>query len=380
MKRKRLGIFSALMAALIMVLAFAGCSEAEVSSTLTIYSDLSGTKEVVVRVYGDEEALGGRDYTAGNNTAFMLLQGDALAEKLKEFCALDDAKITVSMGAGKKDSTFLRLKFDFDDIDDYNAKAKTLAGKNADSWIDATLTRSGDIVTVREAASNLPLLYLDMLEQYFNDYDCYPVYEYGPNTQSQTIPNGIKFQGDDMYSFSWWVVPTSAEIIVGAEHSKDVYFNPEENYEHREDLSGKYTEVSGIPAVRPVLASVAVKQGIKTNYEKGAAFAGGTLVVTYSDSSTEEIAITAGMLSGFDTSVAGTKTVTVTYEGKTTEFSITVTDNEGGDEKPDETPDPAPEDSEKSSGLPIWAYILIAFGCMLAVGGVTAVIMWRKKK
>ena len=68
MKRKRLDIFSALMAALIMVLAFAGCSEAEVSSTLTIYSDLSGTKEVVVRVYGDEEALGGRDYTAGNKT------------------------------------------------------------------------------------------------------------------------------------------------------------------------------------------------------------------------------------------------------------------------------------------------------------------------
>jgi hypothetical protein len=372
MRKKKLGILGTIVAALIMILALAGCSEAEVSSTLTIYSDLSGTKKVVIRVYGDEESLGGRDYTAGNNTAFMLTQGEALAEKLKDFCALEDAVFTVAQGKSNKDSTYVTMKFDFENIDDYNAKAKKVAGKYAESWIDATLTQSGDFVTVREAASNLPLLYLDLLEQYFNDFDCYPVYEYGPNTQSQIIPNGIKFQGNDMYSFTWWIVPTSAKIVVGSESSQDVYFRPEENYEHREDLTGKFTEATGIPAARPTVASVSVKEGMKTEYKKGETFAGGTLVVTYSDDSFEEIPMTSAMLSGFDTASAGEKTVTVTYAGKTVRFSMTVTEPQGGSQ----TPEPP---SEKPT-VPVWGYLLIALGCVLAVGAVTAVIMWRKKK
>ena len=48
------------------------------------------------------------------------------------------------------------------------------------------------------------------------------------------------------------------------------------------------------------------------------------LVLTYSDQSTEEIAVTASMLGTVDMSVAGPKSVTVTYEGKTTSFDILV--------------------------------------------------------
>lgn len=385
MKKRKFWLLGTIVMAIVMTLAFFGCSEAEASSTLTIYSDLSGTKTVVVRVYGDEEPLGGRDYTAGNNTSFMLTQGDELAEKLEEFCKLDGVKFSVVSGKTKKDSAYITMTFDFENIADYNRKAKTIAGKYSEGWIDATLTQSGEQVTVREAASNLPLLYMDMLEQYFNDFDCYPVYEYGPNTQSQIIPNGIAFQGDDMYSFTWWVVPTSAEIVVGTQHEKGTYFKPEEDYEYRADLSGEYTEVSGVPTARPTVSSIALKDGAKTQYKTSEAFAGAMLVVTYSDSSTVEIPATSGMLSGFDTSSAGTKTVTVTYEGKTAQLQITVTEPvtqnppPSGDQNGDQSGD-APAPTEPEEGMPVWGYVLIALGCVLAVGAVTAVIMWRKKK
>lgn len=55
-----------------------------------------------------------------------------------------------------------------------------------------------------------------------------------------------------------------------------------------------------------------------------------TLKATYSDGSTE--IITSGFTtSGFDSSAAGKKTVTVTYGGKTTNFTITVEESEGVD-------------------------------------------------
>lgn len=60
---------------------------------------------------------------------------------------------------------------------------------------------------------------------------------------------------------------------------------------------------------------------------------GAKITVTKSDLSTEEIDVTTSMISGFDSSVAGTKTVTVTYEGQTTSFEVTVTNQseESGD-------------------------------------------------
>ena len=373
--------FAVLIAALALCLfALAGCSEGMVYSTMRIYDDLSGTKTVVIRVFGDQEPLEGRDYTAGNNTSFMLTQGDALEDKLQEFCALDEVRINVSMGKTNKDSTYITMIFDFKSIEDYNAKAKIIAGKYADEWTDATLTETGDRVTVREAASNLPLLYLDMLEQYFNDFDCYPIYEYGPDTQSQTIPNGIQFAGDDLYSFTWWIVPTATKIVVGSEQSEDVYFDPAEDYEYREDLSDDFTEVTGTPDARPVIASIAVKEGIATEYETGAKFAGGKIVITYSDGTTEETSIRTDMMSGFDTATTGEKTVTVSYEGFETTFKVTVSEKEMPAPDDDEDEDKTDGDVPDTHGLPTWAILLIGFGGVVVVGGVTAIIMWRKKR
>ncbi|HIV64123.1 MAG TPA: bacterial Ig-like domain-containing protein [Firmicutes bacterium] len=73
-----------------------------------------------------------------------------------------------------------------------------------------------------------------------------------------------------------------------------------------------------------VLSSISVAQGYKQDYAIDEAFAGGTLVLTYENGSSGNADLTAEMLTGFDTSAPGQKTVTVTYEGKTTEFVIYV--------------------------------------------------------
>ncbi len=62
----------------------------------------------------------------------------------------------------------------------------------------------------------------------------------------------------------------------------------------------------------------------KSEYLVNEVFGTATLIVTKSDNSTENVEITADMLMGFDTSAPGTKTVTVTYGGKTTTATITV--------------------------------------------------------
>ena len=62
----------------------------------------------------------------------------------------------------------------------------------------------------------------------------------------------------------------------------------------------------------------------KSEYLVNEVFGTATLIVTKSDNSTENVEITADMLTGFDTSAPGTKTVTITYGGNTTTATITV--------------------------------------------------------
>ena len=72
------------------------------------------------------------------------------------------------------------------------------------------------------------------------------------------------------------------------------------------------------------LGSISVKPGIKQDYALNETFAGGTLVLAYEGGGSRETELTAEMLTGFDTSTPGKKTVTVSYENKTTEFDIYV--------------------------------------------------------
>lgn len=78
-------------------------------------------------------------------------------------------------------------------------------------------------------------------------------------------------------------------------------------------------------AAEVTVTSIAVDTATwKTEYLVNEVFGTATLIVTKSDNTTENVAITSDMLTGFDTSAPGTVTVTVSYGGKTTTATITV--------------------------------------------------------
>lgn len=75
------------------------------------------------------------------------------------------------------------------------------------------------------------------------------------------------------------------------------------------------------------LVSIAVSGDYKTEYTTADVFSSVGIVVTatYSDSSQEAVDLKDVQFSGYDLSVPGAQTVTVTYEGKSTTFGINVT-------------------------------------------------------
>ena len=81
--------------------------------------------------------------------------------------------------------------------------------------------------------------------------------------------------------------------------------------------------VTAPEAAAPTLSSIAVV-GFDLDYTVGDEFTGGKVLAIYSDGTTQSADLTADMVSGFDTSAAGKKTVTVTYEGKTATVEIEV--------------------------------------------------------
>ena len=87
-----------------------------------------------------------------------------------------------------------------------------------------------------------------------------------------------------------------------------------------------------IPEQQKSLVSVAVTSApVKTDYTQGETLdvTGGKLTLTYSDDSTQIVDITADMVSGFDSSVAQSLILTVTYEGKEAAFVIRVLEAAG---------------------------------------------------
>ena len=76
------------------------------------------------------------------------------------------------------------------------------------------------------------------------------------------------------------------------------------------------------PEVTPI--SLTLGADWKNVYAVGEAFAPCQMTVTYSDGSTQTVDVTADMLSGFDTSSAGAKQITVNYSGLTATVGISV--------------------------------------------------------
>ena len=88
------------------------------------------------------------------------------------------------------------------------------------------------------------------------------------------------------------------------------------------------------------LSSISVKtKPSKTTYKQGENLnlAGGQLTLTYNNNTTETVNMTDSKVttSGFDSTTAGTKTITVSYERKTTTFDINIIQNINYEENED---------------------------------------------
>ena len=76
----------------------------------------------------------------------------------------------------------------------------------------------------------------------------------------------------------------------------------------------------------PIVTSISIPTDKQSQtYYAGGEFVPFNITATYGDSSTEEVEVTEAMLTNFSTDTMGTRTATVTYEGKTASFTYTVT-------------------------------------------------------
>ena len=105
------------------------------------------------------------------------------------------------------------------------------------------------------------------------------------------------------------------------------------------------------------LESITISGPTKTEYKIGDKLdlTGLVVIAHYSDGSYQEV--TDYEVSGFDSAAAGEKTVTVTYQGETVSFKITVKEDTASSEQPGESGKPddnqsssQPDDTQSSSG------------------------------
>ncbi len=90
-----------------------------------------------------------------------------------------------------------------------------------------------------------------------------------------------------------------------------------------------YTQEVTVTAPAKTVTSIAVKSGVTMTveqYKKDVTLSDGAkIVVAYSDESSDEINLTADMISGYKNETVGNDNATVTYRGKTCEIAYTVT-------------------------------------------------------
>lgn len=126
----------------------------------------------------------------------------------------------------------------------------------------------------------------------------------------------------DIYSEPIRVRAADGEVTICA-------FAVKTGYEDSETVEFTYTVTE--PEKLEVTYMEIYKEPSKKTYNKGdvLSLTGGKISVTYEDGTYKNIDMTESMVSGFNSNTAGTKLVTVTYEGFSDTFSVKV--NEGFD-------------------------------------------------
>ena len=114
-----------------------------------------------------------------------------------------------------------------------------------------------------------------------------------------------------------------------------------------------------VPA--PTVSSIAVID-FDLDYTVNDVLSGGKVLVIYSDGTTQTVDIAADMLSGFDTTAEGKKTVTVTCEGKTATVEIEVVAAAETSANGDNNAAGGNSDSQGDKGLRLARLLLCAKG------------------
>lgn len=180
-----------------------------------------------------------------------------------------------------------------------DSSAFTLPIQGIDGVSDAVIDNEAKTVSfrVQNSIDAFPLSSIRFSEGATIVYEVYTDAELTAKAEGQTLPLA---EGDNVFWLKGW--------YDGAPELYAVY---------------KFTITRTRSEVTVVSLSVS-PEAWKTEYLLNEAFVPCDMTATMSDGTTRTVTVTADMLTGFDTSTEGEKTVTVTYGGKTVQMTINV--------------------------------------------------------
>lgn len=180
-----------------------------------------------------------------------------------------------------------------------DSSAFTLPIQGIDGVSDAVIDNEARTVSfrVQNSIDAFPLSSIRFSEGATIVYEVYTDAELTAKAEGQTLPLA---EGDNVFWLKGW--------YDGAPELYAVY---------------KFTITRTRSEVTVVSLSVS-PEALKTEYLLNEAFVPCDMTATMSDGTTRTVTVTADMLTGFDTSTEGEKTVTVTYGGKTVQMTINV--------------------------------------------------------
>lgn len=180
-----------------------------------------------------------------------------------------------------------------------DSSAFTLPIQGIDGVSDAVIDNEAKTVSfrVQNSIDAFPLSSIRFSEGATIVYEVYTDAELTAKAEGQTLPLA---EGDNVFWLKGW--------YDGAPELYAIY---------------KFTITRTRSEVTVVSLSVS-PEAWKTEYLLNEAFVPCDMTATMSDGTTRTVTVTADMLTGFDTSTEGEKTVTVTYGGKTVQMTINV--------------------------------------------------------
>jgi len=141
-------------------------------------------------------------------------------------------------------------------------------------------------------------------------------------TWSLENENGTSYMNDKVT-----ITVNDGKATIKGYGNETVYLNVEYTYVDKGENVTVNTRVKITYKEVATLSSISV-QGAKTTYYQHDKFTRPTVIATYSDGETKDVSSYASF-EGFDSSTLGTKTITVTYQDKTTTYQIEVRENIG---------------------------------------------------